>query len=568
MRSLSLLLLAVGSVAQSDEAAAASTATALQRACADAGVANASALLAHARKLHNGDDGRSTKQPAEAAPLYAAIAAANSTSLVSLDDACAAATALGHMYLQGDGVQRDGERAYDLFQRAAAFGAPEAQYALGVLHAAGFNAPKDTPLAMTFFHFAAEGSSAEGGSVGAQLALGYRHLLGVDAPKDCGKALLYYSPVAERVVSSAQRLRGGKLLEKVRLSLDTPLGGGGKRGADDDVIQYYEHSARKGSVDAQLTLAHLNLHGARGLVPDHRAAAAYSHLGHMYAQGMGVEQDNATALEFFRKGAAKGHAPSQNGLGYMYMQGYGVAQSHSKALQLFQKAQFNLGAMHIAGLGAHDKALHHFTLSAHQGHTLALYNLGQMHLNGLGTAASCPAPLQLYASLAEGGYEVAQSNVAFLLDEHYMASPDSQASFDLAYMYTHGLGLPSDVHLAERHYDQAMDASADAYLPVQLALLELRLVAWWQAHTGRSDSPVLAARRLLATAWARGWGIAAGEAAEEGEGATGAGAADLAALWRAAAPEWDTLLLAVLTAALASVLSLRVRQQARQAAAR
>jgi len=90
----------------------------------------------------------------------------------------------------------------------------------------------------------------------------------------------------------------------------------------------------------------------------------------------------------------------------------------------------------------------------------------------------------------------------------------------------------------------------------------------WQAHTGRSDSPVLAARRLLATAWARGWGIAAGEAAEEGEGATGAGAAELAALWRAAAPEWDTLLLAVLTAALASVLSLRVRQQARQAAAR
>ena len=63
----------------------------------------------------------------------------------------------------------------------------------------------------------------------------------------------------------------------------------------------------------------------------------------MYAQGMGVEQDNATALEFFRKGAAKGHAPSQNGLGYMYMQGYGVAQSHSKALQLFQKAADHLG---------------------------------------------------------------------------------------------------------------------------------------------------------------------------------------------------------------------------------
>jgi hypothetical protein len=34
-------------------------------------------------------------------------------------------------------------------------------------------------------------------------------------------------------------------------------------------------------------------------------------------QGLGVEQDNATAIEFFKKGAATGHAPSQNGLGYM-----------------------------------------------------------------------------------------------------------------------------------------------------------------------------------------------------------------------------------------------------------
>ena len=117
------------------------------------------------------------------------------------------------------------------------------------------------------------------------------------------------------------------------------------------------------------------------------------------------------------------------------------------------EAQFNLGAMHIAGLGVrkqYDKALHYFTLSAHQGHTLALYNLGQMHLNGLGAPKSCPVavqflkavaergpwgtqlerahtalqdgdlagPLQMYAALAEGGYEVAQSNVAFLLDQH------------------------------------------------------------------------------------------------------------------------------------------------------
>lgn len=150
----------------------------------------------------------------------------------------------------------------------------------------------------------------------------------------------------------------------------------------------------------------------------------------------------------------------------MYMNGYGVALSHKKALKYFKAAaekgnadaQFNLGAMHIGGIGvkkAYDKALHYFTLSAHQGHTLALYNLGQMHLHGLGTPRSCPVAvqflkavaergpwgaqldaahgalqssdsgrsIQLYATLAEGGYEVAQYNIAFLLDQHYLQQP-------------------------------------------------------------------------------------------------------------------------------------------------
>ena len=87
--------------------------------------------------------------------------------------------------------------------------------------------------------------------------VGYRHLLGVQAPKACFKALLYYRPVAERVVAEAQKVVGSSgTIEKVRLTADNPTGTM-KRGADDDVLQYYEHSALKGSVDAQLTLGPL-----------------------------------------------------------------------------------------------------------------------------------------------------------------------------------------------------------------------------------------------------------------------------------------------------------------------
>lgn len=38
-------------------------------------------------------------------------------------------------------------------------------------------------------------------------------------------------------------------------------------------------------------------------------------------------------------------------------------------------------------------------------------------------ASDVAVPLQLYATLAEGGFELAQSNVAFLLDQHYTHSP-------------------------------------------------------------------------------------------------------------------------------------------------
>lgn len=98
-------------------------------------------------------------------------------------------------------------------------------------------------------------------------------------------------------------------------------------------------------MDAQLTLGHLHHHGARGLPADAEKAfsyyskaasagepSAYANLGNMYAQGVGVEQDNATAVEYFRRGAAKDHPPSQNGLGYMYMHGHGLKQDYAKAL--------------------------------------------------------------------------------------------------------------------------------------------------------------------------------------------------------------------------------------------
>uniref|UniRef100_A0A1I8JN41 SEL1L2 adaptor subunit of ERAD E3 ligase n=1 Tax=Macrostomum lignano TaxID=282301 RepID=A0A1I8JN41_9PLAT len=270
-----------------------------------------------------------------------------------------------------------------------------------------------------------------------------------------------------------------------------------------------------------------------------------------------------------------GNAIGYAGLGLMHLQGAGVPASPQKAEEFFGRSaelgyaegQLQLGLMHYTGItqaGIRDlkKALKYFTLASQQGNTLAFFYLAQMHAAGSGVLRSCQtrrrvvqecgragrwsdqlmeahrlykeesgsayAALLRYLFLADSGYEVAQSNAAYILDQNpeaffpanesysraascwsraagqsyaqarlkladyhyyglggpanleqaaslYRAASDQQSSaqamFNLAYIGA--FGLERDLHLAKRYYDQAAEASADAYMPVMLALCRL-----------------------------------------------------------------------------------------------
>lgn len=53
--------------------------------------------------------------------------------------------------------------------------------------------------------------------------------------------------------------------------------------------------------------------------------------------------------------------------------------------------------------------------------------------------------------------------------------PSAQACFNLGFMHERGLGLPADLHLAKRYYDEALSANPRAVLPISLALAALWL---------------------------------------------------------------------------------------------
>ncbi len=63
-----------------------------------------------------------------------------------------------------------------------------------------------------------------------------------------------------------------------------------------------------------------------------------AHLGHMYANGVGVAASNESAHEWFHQAARRNHPSGQYGLGYLHLSGYGVPKDAKKAFKYFSAA--------------------------------------------------------------------------------------------------------------------------------------------------------------------------------------------------------------------------------------
>nr|XP_033807694.1 protein sel-1 homolog 1 isoform X2 [Geotrypetes seraphini] len=474
---------------------------------------------------------------------------------------------VAYAMLFGEYLPQNIKFAKELLEKLAEEGSPKGQTALGFLYSSGLGINSSQAKALVYYTF-----GALGGNLLAHMILGYRYWAGIGVLQSCESALTHYRLVANQVASDIS-LTGGTVIQRIRLAdeLENPGVSGGM--LEEDLIQYYQFLAEKGDVQAQVGLGQLHLHGGRGVEQNHQRAFEYfnqaadagnphamAFLGKMYSEGSDtIPQSNETALKYFKKAAD---------------------MNHDLALKHFQKAaeqgwvdgQLQLGSMYYNGIGVkrdYKQALKYFNLASQGGHILAFYNLAQMHATGTGVGRSCHNAVELfknvcergrwserlmsaysnykkgnsnaavvqYLLLAEQGYEVAQSNAAFILDQreasiigenetyprallhwnraasqgymvariklgdyhfygfgtdvdyetafiHYrMASEQqhsAQAMFNLGYMHEKGLGIKQDIHLAKRYYDMAAEASPDAQVPVFLALCKLGMVYFLQ----------------------------------------------------------------------------------------
>lgn len=65
---------------------------------------------------------------------------------------------------------------------------------------------------------------------------------------------------------------------------------------------------------------------------------AQNNLGHMYADGRGVEQDTEEALKWYLKAANQGNTHAMVNLGMAYLYGHGVSSNKKRACKYFEKA--------------------------------------------------------------------------------------------------------------------------------------------------------------------------------------------------------------------------------------
>ncbi|KAF2197325.1 HCP-like protein [Delitschia confertaspora ATCC 74209] len=193
------------------------------------------------------------------------------------------------------------------------------------------------------------------------------------------------------------------------------------------------------------------------LTTEKLAAKAAGYLGRMFLRGEGMPQSFEIARTWFKRGVELGDALSQYSLGLMYLKGLGVPQDAVRAAEYFGAAadqdlavaQVRLGALFL-DQGDVTVAMRYFELAARQGHIEAFYYLAELAHYGVGRDKSCTLAAAYYKIVAEKaevistsfedanmarddgdletalvlnmmaaeqGLEVAQANVAYLLDQ-------------------------------------------------------------------------------------------------------------------------------------------------------
>ncbi|PNY25012.1 Protein sel-1 [Tolypocladium capitatum] len=237
-------------------------------------------------------------------------------------------------------------------------------------------------------------------------------------------------------------------------------------GADDVRIanNHFELAARHGNIEAHYYLAEMVHHGVGR---EKHCGLALTYYKNVAEKAEPLVSSWADANEAFEAGdhelafleylmaAEQGYEKAQTNVAYML----DTARSNVPMSEWFQKPRDEANLLENPAL-----ALIYWTRSSRQSNIDSTVKMGDYYFYGIGTERDVGKAVQCYT----GASDYSQS---------------AQALFNLGWMHENGIGLTQDFHLAKRYYDHALEVNEEAYLPVTLSLLKLRVRSAWNTLT-------------------------------------------------------------------------------------
>ncbi|KAM5367685.1 hypothetical protein ACJZ2D_009886 [Fusarium nematophilum] len=322
-----------------------------------------------------------------------------------------AAGYLGRMYLRGDGVAQNFDRARIWFERGITQGDAQSQHGLGLMMLHGYGQKENVKLAMELFKASADQDFAP-----ALVQMGQLYLD-----------------------------QGGQ--EDVRIANN-----------------YFELAGRHGNIEAHYYIAEMIHHGVgreklcgASLTYYKSVAEKAEPLVSSWGDANDAYEAGDYELAFleYLLAAEQGYERAQTNVAYML----DSVQSRFSLSTWLQKSRDQSGLLENPAL-----ALVYWTRSSRQSNVDSLVKMGDYYFYGVGTSLDIAKAVQCYT----GASDYSQS---------------AQALFNLGWMHENGIGLVQDFHLAKRYYDHALEVNEEAYLPVTLSLLKLRLRSAWNTLT-------------------------------------------------------------------------------------
>ncbi len=148
-----------------------------------------------------------------------------------------------------------------------------------------------------------------------------------------------------------------------------------------------------------------------------KSTIAQYHLGKMFEQGQGVNQDYVQAANYFRQAEERGYPPAQAKLGELYANGLGLPMDYRQAAEWFSKAadQQDKTPEHRLSEACKayeaedfDHALSAFQELAQEDDAIAQYHLGELYAYGKGVEADAEQAADWYQLAANQNYVPAQ----------------------------------------------------------------------------------------------------------------------------------------------------------------